>query len=96
MSKHANGPWYAKSNPEYPNSKWRIDSKPNQSWGNFGEIAMVSGEANAKLIAASPMLLEALKALVERIDYNGGIGEYKGGPSFVMKHAREAIAAAEE
>ena len=37
------------------------------------------------------ILLRTLKRLVERIDFNGGIGEYKGGPAFVMKHAREAI-----
>ena len=41
-------------------------------------------------------LLEALKRLVERIDFNGGIGEYKGGPAFVMKEAREAITEAEK
>ena len=41
-------------------------------------------------------LLEALRNLVERIDINGGIGEYKGGPSFVMKNARQAIANADK
>ena len=50
---------------------------------------------NAHLIAAAPDLLGALKRLVERIDFNGGLGEYKGGPSFVLKNAREAIAKAE-
>ena len=43
----------------------------------------------------SKELLRALERLVERIDFNGGIGEYKGGPVFVMKNAREAIAKAE-
>ena len=48
------------------------------------------------LLEERKMLLEALKRLVERIDFNGGIGEYKGGPAFVMKAARKAIAKAEE
>lgn len=51
--------------------------------------------ANARLIASAPELLEALKNLVKRIDINGGLGEYKGGPSFVMTEARQAIAKAE-
>ena len=36
-------------------------------------------------------LEEALAALVERIEYNGGIGEYNGGPVFVMARARTAL-----
>ena len=40
-------------------------------------------------------LLETLTLLVKRIDHNGGIGAYNGGPAFVMKHAREAIEKAE-
>jgi len=36
-------------------------------------------------------LIKASKRLLERIDYNGGIGEYKGGPVFVVKEIREAI-----
>jgi len=34
---------------------------------------------------------KALDDLVKRIDFNGGLGEYKGGPSFVMSYAREAL-----
>ena len=48
-------------------------------------------EANARLIASAPMLLHCLEQLVERIDHDGGLGDYKGGPSFVMKDARETI-----
>ena len=36
-------------------------------------------------------LLETLEKLVERIDFNGGIGEYQGGPAFVMMRARGII-----
>ncbi len=49
------------------------------------------GRANANVLAAASDLLEALKQLVERVDRNGGIGEYKGGPAFVMANARTAI-----
>ncbi len=35
----------------------------------------------------------AIKDLLDRIDRNGGIGEYKGGPAFAVKRAREALAA---
>ncbi len=36
--------------------------------------------------------LEALKDLVERVDINDGLGEYKGGSPFIMVRAREIIA----
>ena len=36
-----------------------------------------------------------LKQLLERVDINGGLGLYKGGPIFIMQNAREAIAKAE-
>ncbi len=31
------------------------------------------------------------KRLLERIDLNGGLGEYNGGPAFAVKDFREAI-----
>lgn len=62
---HTPGPWFLKHNPDYSGSKCRIDNKPDQAWGNFGEIAMVSNEANARLIAAAPELLEAAKKVCE-------------------------------
>jgi hypothetical protein len=55
----------------------------------------VVNEADARLIAAAPDLLEALKNLLDRVERNGGIGEYKGGPAFVVKAAKSAIAKAE-
>jgi hypothetical protein len=57
-------------------------------------------KANASFIVRAcnnhEKLVKAFKRLVERIDHNGGIGEYNGGPAFVMKEAREAIQSAEE
>mgnify|MGYP001564098273 CR=1 FL=1 len=40
--------------------------------------------------------LRALRRLVERIDHNGGIGEYRGGPAFVIMEARRALATQKE
>lgn len=36
-------------------------------------------------------LRKIIKDLVERIDLNGGIGDYKGGKAFIMQKAREAL-----
>lgn len=42
-------------------------------------------------------LVEAGKRLLGRIEHNGGIGDYNGGPAFVVEPFREAlIAAADE
>lgn len=38
-------------------------------------------------------LAEVSQRLLERIDANGGIGEYKSGPAFVVEPCREALAA---
>lgn len=63
----------------------------------YGQFAEVYEEKDtltkeiAEIKERASTLFEALKKLVERVDMNGGIGEYKGGPPFVMKSAREAI-----
>lgn len=58
-TKHTQGEWVVKSNPELC---W-VESKTHR-------IATVSfgNEANAKLIAAAPELLEALIEIVESMD----------------------------
>lgn len=84
---HTQGPWYATPNPEWRHAKWRIGNVPGVPWERAGEIAYVKGEANARLIAAAPELLEALEAsrkaintldedalgMVTREDGHGGI-----------------------
>jgi hypothetical protein len=37
-------------------------------------------------------LVEALRDLLDRVDRNGGLGEYKGGVPFATKTARELLA----
>lgn len=77
MSKHTPGPWaYRKITRK---QEWEIDTKrcPNlghESWTGmsvvFGcdddpKMGKVVGEANARLIAAAPELLEALEGMLE-------------------------------
>ncbi len=38
-------------------------------------------------------LIKAANGILERIDHNGGLGEYKGGPPFAIGELREALAA---
>ena len=89
---HTPGPWEAlnegTSNDNFVTSiysegyKGLLIARCNQNANHFED---------AKLIAAAPELYSSLKKLVERLDANGGIGEYKGGPAFVMKFARAAL-----
>ena len=60
MSKHTPGPWEAGrlAGPD----QWMVSGGPD---GNRTSIADVSGEANARLIAAAPDLLRACKYVAE-------------------------------
>jgi hypothetical protein len=40
------------------------------------------------------ILLEALRDLLNRVERNGGLGEYTGGPAFAVQNAKNAIATA--
>jgi hypothetical protein len=95
---HTPGPWLVANNGK--NGKktptfrvWRTD--PNQPKGDdFGNIGYaciaphVGGEANARLIAASPELLEALETLVQRVSdlgTNGFSQEVAKGKAAIAK-----------
>jgi hypothetical protein len=60
------GPWYAIPHPEYKSAKWRVDTNPNASWANFGELAYMSAE-DARFVAeareALPYWLQRVKEL---------------------------------
>jgi hypothetical protein len=68
---HTSGAWYAVKLDASPDHAWAIDSE-------LVEIARLSewpdhqaeAEANARLIAAAPELLEALKGLLEVTEEN--------------------------
>ena len=44
-----------------------------------------------RLTAENERLLEVLRNLLERVDRNGGLGEYKGGKAFAVSDARAAL-----
>jgi hypothetical protein len=58
-SKHTSGPWYAED--EFNGNFYYV-------MGDGGIIAEASGDANARLIAAAPDLLEALKLALATIE----------------------------
>lgn len=100
MSKHTPGPWSYRKVPR--KQEWEINTKrcPNSgcvSWTGmavvFGcdddpKMGKVVGEANARLIAAAPDLLEALKEILYYI------GDRKVATHGAMHRARAAIAKA--
>jgi hypothetical protein len=45
----------------------------------------------AKRMAAANVLVDALVNLLDRVERNGGLGAYDGGPAFVVRAAREAL-----
>ncbi len=66
MSNHTKGPWHSHQNQSSPG--FRIDSLGNE-WQGLCKVYQApglenEGEANAKLIAAAPELLQALKNII--------------------------------
>ncbi len=85
MSGHTAGPWiYAENGTIYADGYKKTIVNIN------GPGASAEDEANARLIAASPMLLEALRGLLAITDRYTGVGLQE------IDAARAAIAAAEE
>lgn len=92
MSKHTPGPWlleqttvYALNNERVPVN--RFTASIDQGWSdNSSRILQQEVEANARLIAAAPCLLEALEACM---DYGSMTGH-----DWVIEKALAAIAKA--
>ena len=71
MSKHTPGPWHLEER-EYAGVMWDAivrnhENDPVASVGMAG-YTKATGQANARLIAAAPEMLEALKATVVNVD----------------------------
>ena len=85
MSKHTRGPWEAAERGDYGD----LDGNSRVILGNWRRIAIVQhkgdeeDEANARLIAAAPDMLEALEEI-----------QHLASPTWVSKRAREVIALA--
>ncbi len=58
MSEHTPGPWEVATKPNGNGTRTTVETE----WGNF---VALTGETDARLIAAAPDLLEACKAIVE-------------------------------
>ena len=80
MSKHTPGPWHIAGN--------LVIEEANAT--TIAQIAIGDGEANARLIAAAPLLLEAANNLVAAYH----VGD-PGSLHISIKAIRAAIAAAE-
>lgn len=79
MSAHTNGPWRINPNwlpPEYPD--WREIISENDENYRCMSVSGHCGEANARLIAAAPELLEALQMVRDYVVTMKGEGhEYQ-------------------
>ena len=72
MSKHTLGPWYYLNKVDMrEGDDWEIFFNSNISGINYLIAEKISTQANARLIAAAPDLLEALKDMVRYLDNNG-------------------------
>lgn len=102
MSKqHTRGPWEMPSKPYIAGDTGEGAVFSGGDWeivpplGESGPVAVVSGEANAKLIAAAPVLLEALQSLVGVSPLGSETPLWRERESVVTR-ARAAIAKATE
>lgn len=96
MTKHTPGPWNFK--PANASHKTRYISSPDDSSGGNWIVAnILHSDADARLIAAAPELLEALQALFENcamIHKNWGDGDNSRAADNAIERARAAIAKA--
>lgn len=106
--KHTPGPWRVVNKPHETRNERRIGIRSSaNAWiasvGNMATAHAAPGsrlldeqEANARLIAAAPALLAALREIVDTEDDQliSGI-EYVGRIGGALKAARSALAAAE-
>lgn len=103
--KHTPGPWFACCVDEYPHYVFGEEADkticalcsndPNDHDHEYerheGVVTLEERRANARLIAAAPELLEALKLCVERLKY---YEEYEHGEA-IIADAEAVIAKAE-
>ena len=88
MNKHTPGPWRIGTPP--PNGEQTIGTQQGLMVAVATTGAGTPTEANARLIAAAPDLLEALNALADYVDDRAGDNECRP-----LENARAAIAKAE-
>jgi len=68
-TKHTPGPWTAKHTPESSNQEYVVMAGPRWQIASVDFVGnSVTEKANARLIAAAPALLEALRALLDEAE----------------------------
>ena len=71
-AKHTPGPWVSRETPDDADFTHEINSKATPYFGVAAVYAIAqNAPANARLIAAAPDLLEALKMALVWLDYEG-------------------------
>ena len=88
-AKHTQGPWRYVHAPGYCGELIAQDGT------TIAEFVVEPSLDNARLIAAAPELLAALKFIVSEWGYDGHGGELEDGESEVIDKVRAAIAKAE-
>jgi hypothetical protein len=87
MAKHTPGPWSLNDDASHP---WVVECQTNIP-GHLGEVCKVGYLPNARLIAAAPDMLEALRNLLSLFEAIDG-GDNDDAPEFIA--ARAALAKA--
>ena len=97
-TKHTPGPWTIETNVRDTDLSAIIFCREDHSVATvFVRDATGDGMANARLIAAAPAMLEALKALVlDVVDPKDGAPPYRAPRQVHIDNARTAIAQAEK
>lgn len=95
-NKHTPGPWAI---DEFENYKNRSDGKTLINDANGKAIAYVFNEANARLLAAAPDLLEALEALLLQSVKGHSVAtrlEFSEAGRDILKQCKTALAKARD
>ena len=93
--KHTPGPWDAIPFQSHYGTHWGVIAI-NPTRGRIDSAITGMTEADARLIAAAPDLLESLRGLVEKTEWKDGMGDYGvQSEDETMIAARKAIAKAE-
>lgn len=101
-AKHTKGPWTTdEDDHDAPHQNIKVKAGKHHTvctvWIDDAPVRNFNSaqQANARLIAAAPELLAALKFIVSEWGYDGHGGELEDGESEVIDKVRAAIAKAE-